>query len=95
MSAWLRTGRDITEFWVQTPRTLALVLKAFADLRKEERQQRLSLAWHIAKLSRAQRIPSLKQLLAEPSTTTIQSVDQMRAAFAAWRAAAEEVNGEG
>lgn len=92
MSAWLRTGRDITEFWIQTPRTLALVLKASADLRKEERHQRLSLAWHIAKLSRAQRIPALKQLLAEPTVTAIQSEGQMRAAFAAWRAAAEDVN---
>lgn len=86
MSAWLRTGRDLGEFWSQTPRTLALVLKAHADLRKEDRRQKLSLAWHIAKLSRAERVPTLKQLLAEAPAAVVQTPSQMREAFASWRA---------
>jgi hypothetical protein len=59
----LRAGIGILEFWDQTPRETYMTIDA-SIWREEIRQKRdLTMAWQIAALSRAKRMPSLKQLL--------------------------------
>jgi len=59
----LRAGIGVLEFWDQTPRETFMAIDA-AIWREEVRQkQNLTLAWQTAALTRAKRLPSLKQLL--------------------------------
>ena len=59
----MRAGIGVLEFWDQTPRETFMAIDA-AIWREEVRQkQNLTLAWQTAALTRAKRLPSLKQLL--------------------------------
>ncbi len=52
------------EFWGSNPAEVAAYLEAFAWREKQKRDKAVFLAYHIALLSRAKKIPSLAQLLA-------------------------------
>lgn len=59
----MRAGIGILEFWDLTPRETFMAIDA-AIWRDEVQQRRnLTLAWQTAALTRAKRMPSLKQLL--------------------------------
>lgn len=59
----LRAGISVMEFWDLTPRETFMEIDA--SIWREEIQQKrdLVLAWQTAALTRAKRMPSLKQLL--------------------------------
>lgn len=60
----LRAGVPTLEFWDLTPRETVQAIEAAAWRLEEEQRGRLWLAWHVAALSRARRLPSLAQILA-------------------------------
>lgn len=50
-------------FWSLTPRELMLHFEAYEARAVREHQRDAWLAWHIAALSRAKRLPSLRRLM--------------------------------
>jgi len=56
-------GYDHESFWDQTPRTLSLTFDAGHENRINEHNQRAWLAWHVAGLQRAKRMPPLNSLI--------------------------------
>ena len=63
----LKVGLSVDEFWGMTPRETVLVVEAAIWRYDREHQQRAWLAWHIAALGRAKRLPSLRKLLGMPA----------------------------
>jgi hypothetical protein len=61
----LQIGLATDAFWNTTPRELQLLTKAYW---KRTQREGLFVAWHVAALSRAQRLPSLESVLADPLT---------------------------
>lgn len=55
-------------FWDQTPATIRLTIEAATERREAEHNDRAWLAWHIAALTRATRLPSLDKLKAKKQT---------------------------
>lgn len=51
------------EFWDLTPRETFMAIAAAVWREKRAREMDVALAWYIASLSRAKRLPPLKQLL--------------------------------
>lgn len=56
----------VEQFWAMTPRETMMVIEAAGWRMDQEQRGRAWLAWHVAVLSRAKKIPSLNQLLAAP-----------------------------
>lgn len=69
------------EFWDLTPRETAAVLDAAVWRWKQEEQRMLSLAWHVAALTRARRMPSLDRLLRPPSKARDIPIEERRVEF--------------
>lgn len=63
----LKIGLSVGEFWRMTPRETALAFEAAMWRYDRERQQAAWLAWHIAALGRAKRLPSLRRLMRMPA----------------------------
>lgn len=63
----LRIGLSVGEFWRMTPRETALAFEAAVWRYDRERRQAAWLAWHIAALGRAKRLPSLRRLMRMPA----------------------------
>jgi hypothetical protein len=59
----LAIGLSVDAFWSLTPREMRLHFEAAAIRAEREYQRDAWLAWHIAALSRAKRMPTLKKLL--------------------------------
>lgn len=57
----------MAEFWELTPRETYMAIEAVLWQDKRQQQQMITAAWLTASLSKAKRIPPLKQLLAEPA----------------------------
>lgn len=69
MKQALRCGIGVAEFWEMTLReTLMAIDAAIWDERRRQKQN-LSVAWHMAAMSRAKRLPSLKRVLSSTETT--------------------------
>lgn len=60
----LRCGLSTLEFWDLTPRETVMACQAAMWRMEQAQEQALSLAWHMAALTRAKRIPPLARLLA-------------------------------
>ena len=56
-------GYDLESFWDQTPRTLSLAFDAFNDMQINQHNEHAWMAWHIAALHRAKKMPHLNLLL--------------------------------
>jgi len=68
----LRSGLSVVEFWALTPAETIATIEA-ANWRRDQDQRRdLALAWHIAALTRAKRLPTLKQLLGGGETRKLE-----------------------
>lgn len=63
----LRVGVTATEFWDLTPRETIMTLEAALWRQEQHQKDQIALAWYVAALSRAKRLPNLKQLLAGPA----------------------------
>lgn len=74
-------GFDHESFWDQTPRTLSLTFAAKTDQQIQEQRNRAWLAWHIAMLQRAKKIPPLRSLYVKPRPLT---VDEQTNALKNW-----------
>ncbi|MGA9723304.1 MAG: hypothetical protein WBQ86_12680 [Candidatus Binatus sp.] len=61
----LEIGISVEVFWSTTPRELQMHAQAYF---KRTHREALFLAWHVAALSRTQRLPSLESLLLDPPT---------------------------
>jgi hypothetical protein len=57
-------GFDPDSFWDQTIRTLAIAMHGKLRAARRDHNQRAWLAWHIAALQRAKKLPRLKSMLA-------------------------------
>lgn len=66
-----------------TPREVLLQVEAAAWQAEQEQRRMLSMAWHMAALQRAKRLPSLKQLLRPPSKASQLPLSERRKEFAA------------
>ena len=55
-------GHDHESFWDQTPRTLLLTFEAHNDSYIKEHNEWAWIAWHIASMQRAKKIPPLSKL---------------------------------
>jgi len=55
-----------------TPHETHIVMDALAWQAERQAQRDVSLAWHIAALSRTQRMPSLKHLLQPPKSQVLE-----------------------
>ena len=60
----LKCGVSVAEFWSLTPRETYAVIEASAWQLEREHRRNAWLAWHIAALSRAKRMPPLQRLIA-------------------------------
>jgi len=60
----LKCGIGVREFWSLTPRETYMVLEAATWRLEREHRRDAWLAWHIAALSRAKRLPALQRLIA-------------------------------
>lgn len=61
-------GYTHESFWDQTPATVRLTMEAATERRTLEHNDRAWLAWHIAALQRATRLPGLDRLKAKKQT---------------------------
>ena len=71
-------GISVSEFWAMTPWELRLALEAGARRLERERQRDAWLAWHIAAMGRAKRLPSLRRLLGVPRARRLQGAELER-----------------
>jgi len=76
----LRIGLSVSEFWSLTPRETALVFEAATWRYEREHHQRAWLAWHMAALSRAKRLPSLKRFMGIPASKRLSKDEAKRRA---------------
>jgi hypothetical protein len=80
-------GQNHEAFWRTTPREAQIVLAGAAHRIRRERANIAWLAWHIAALGRAKKMPQLETLMppkkAKPSKDS-RGWQQQYAAFAAW-----------
>jgi hypothetical protein len=68
----------VSEFWAMTPWELRLALEAGARRLERERQRDAWLAWHIAAMGRAKRLPSLRRLFGTPRARRLQGAELER-----------------
>jgi hypothetical protein len=61
----LRSGISVTEFWQLTPRETWAAIDAAVWREQQQEEHDMAMAWLMAKLSRAKKIPSLKSLLSK------------------------------
>ena len=59
----LKCGMSAVEFWAATPREIYATIQAAAWRLEQEHKRDVWLAWHVAALSRARRLPPLARLL--------------------------------
>lgn len=57
-------GFDPESFWDQTIRTMSIAMNGKLRAARREHNQRAWLAWHVAALQRAKKLPTLKSMLA-------------------------------
>lgn len=65
LSAALRVGLGVDEFWSLTPRELSLVMEARMWQAEQTRKLAVQQAWLTAVLERSKRVPPLKRLLGD------------------------------
>jgi hypothetical protein len=79
-------GFDPDSFWDQTFRTLSAAMHGKLKASRHEHNQRAWLAWHIAALYRAKKMPKLKSMLARDKPR-VQSWQEQAAVMEKWAAA--------
>ena len=74
----LKCGIGVREFWSLTPRETYMVLEAATWRLEREHRRDAWLAWHIAALSRAKRLPPLQRLIAPGKARALQGEELER-----------------
>jgi len=70
----------VGEFWRMTPRETSLAFDVAKWRYERERRHRAWLAWHIAALGRAKRLPSLRRLMGMPAAKKLSGDEAARRA---------------
>lgn len=73
-------GLTVEGFWALTPRELAATFAAAGWRREREQARDLWLAWHVAALGRARKMPPLHRLLNPPKTKRLTPEERARRA---------------
>lgn len=73
-------GLAVEEFWALTPREMRLVFEARAEQARLAHRQRAWLAWHVAALTRAKRMPPLARLIPAPPARKLTAEEKERRA---------------
>ncbi len=68
MEAAHRAGLSPSEFWGLTPYLLTVLLRAETSERIARQEQAAWHAWHVAAMSRAKKMPHLKELMPRRET---------------------------
>lgn len=71
-------------FWQLTLREISVILAGEHERQTRERNERMSLAWHIAKLDRLKKMPPLKDLLTVKKTRVKQTPEEIEAVTRSW-----------
>lgn len=71
----LKCGVSVHAFWEMTPRETMAVIRAAAWQLEQEQRGRAWLAWHIAVLSRAKKVPPLQALLSSPNGKRLEGAE--------------------
>jgi hypothetical protein len=88
-------GFDPESFWDQTFRTLAIAMNGKLRAARRDHNQRAWLAWHIAAMGRAKKIPRLASMLAKEKPRQ-QSWQEQQMILASWSVAHNaKVNSDG
>lgn len=72
-------GLPPDRFWDITPRLCVAEMEAARDRLQRDRDDRIELAWMVAALGRADRLPSLESLLDRQVTAKPQTVEEQEA----------------
>src|SRR5262245_20978433 len=73
-------GYDPESFWDQTPRTSSLDFDALQEIQINRHNDRAWLAWHVAALHRAKKMPQLNSLMArKPTPAPVDPKQKMQA----------------
>jgi hypothetical protein len=83
-------GLDPDAFWDKTPFEINFILEARWSGEVRRQNQLAWLAWHIAALSRAKRLPKLQTMLVKKPSTRIKQTWQQQLAIMNSLAAAEQ-----
>lgn len=70
-------GLNILDFWELTPYEFGVTLSAYHKRVKQEREERISLAYMTAKLGRVKEMPTLKELLEQNEEKKEQTAETM------------------
>jgi hypothetical protein len=76
-------GFDPESFWDQTIRTMTIAMNGKLRAARREHNQRAWLAWHVAALHRAKKLPTLKSMLARDKPRA-QSWQEQSNILASW-----------
>lgn len=73
-------------FWRLTLREISVILAGETERRNRERDERMSLAWHIEALARTKKMPKLETLMskANKSRSKRMTAAEIEAATRAW-----------
>ena len=74
----LTMGLSVEVFWGLTPREYALHVRAENRRRREAQRRSAWLAWHIAALTRAKRMPSLTRMLGTDKARVLRGAELER-----------------
>ena len=61
----MEAGGDPARFWALTPAEVCREVRATANRRRREHDERAWLAWHIAALGRTKKMPKLSDLMSK------------------------------
>lgn len=80
---WVAAGFAPEVFWHQTPKMISTIFAGRLKAMSRERYGQRMLAWNIAALSRAQRLPDPSTLIENVAPAKPQTPDEQWAFFAA------------
>ena len=88
LKAWVGAGQEPSLFWRLTYREIGVILGGVSLRLQREHNERAWAAWHIAAMSRAKKMPKLKELLQEDKKPTGRRMtpEQIEAVTRSWLA---------
>ena len=86
LKAWVEAGLEASRFWPLTYREIGIILEGARNRIIRERNDQMSLAWHIEALHRSKKLPRLKEMLRRAPAAAKKAHDweSQFAAFSAW-----------
>lgn len=79
-------GQDFRDYWHTPLKEIRHVLNGSARRLARERDERMSLAWHIAALERQKKLPKLQDMITDRPRRRKQTPEEFEAAVRSWLA---------